>query len=102
VTKPKRKAAAAEEVNLQPGRVYSEKLFALIDEANALPDVEQTRAVKAIVYELDGEGVVGDMIHTLPGQTLERVVELIRFQRETGPLPEYAAIHARARSRFTS
>jgi len=78
-------------------QLYREKLNALCNWTLEHPDTPDAAVIRQVVADLDGDGPIGGMLHTLDHDLFTKVISmLIGFRRSafTGP---YQEVHAAAR-----
>lgn len=79
---------------------YTDKLDALCDWALAHPGCGGTRAIEKIVKDLEGDGPVGELLHTLDATLFAQVLDLFVEFKKTGRHEGFNSIHRAARQRL--
>lgn len=79
---------------------YINKLDALCAWAEAHPGCGGTRAIRKIVMDLEGEGPIGELLHTLDAKLFSQVLDLFVEFRRSGRNQSFNSIHRAARQRL--
>lgn len=79
---------------------YTRKLEALVDWVRANPGTSGARAIRKIVMDLEGEGPIGELLHSVDQELFDRVIDLLVEFRNTGRSEPFNAIHSQARERL--
>ncbi len=80
--------------------IYQEKLNAICDEIESMPGTSGARALRSIVMDLNGDGPVGELLHSLDHERFEQVIDLFLEFKRTGRRESFNAIHAKACARI--
>jgi hypothetical protein len=80
---------------------YSEKLDAVVKDAVALYGTGGGRALHKIIMDLEGQGPIGELLHTLDQERFNRVIDLLVEFRRSGRLEGFNALHDAARQRIS-
>ncbi|MDN7880047.1 hypothetical protein [Burkholderia aenigmatica] len=80
---------------------YSDKLNAICDDAEALSGTGGARALRKIVMDLEGDGPIGELLHTLDQDRFNAVIDLLVEFKRSGRLEGFNALHASARARLS-
>jgi hypothetical protein len=78
---------------------YSDKLFALCDEADRLTGTGGGRALRKIIMDLESDGPIGELMFTLDDKRFNQVIELLVEFRHSGRHERFNALHEEARER---
>lgn len=81
--------------------LYQEKLNAICADIESIPGTGGARALRSIVMDLNGDGPVGELLHTLDQERFEQVIDLFLEFKRTGRRESFNAIHATARARVS-
>jgi redox-regulated HSP33 family molecular chaperone len=80
--------------------IYEDKLARVCADAESLTGTGGGRALRKIIMDLEGDGPVGEMLHTLDEDRFLRVIDLLMEFRRTGRHEGYNAMHSAARQRI--
>lgn len=80
---------------------YESKLNNICDKIKSMSGTAGARALRAIVMDLEGDGPIGEMLHSLDAKNFEMAIVLQEFKR-TGRYEHFNTIHAQARERLGS
>ncbi len=58
------------------------------------------RALRAVVMDLEGNGPIGEMLHSLDRNNFDLVIDTLIEFRDTGRYESFNAIHSAARQRI--
>ncbi len=78
---------------------YESKLNNILDAIKSMPGTGGERALQAIVMDLEGNGPVGELLHTLDQNYFMMVIDLFQEFRSTGRYEAFNSIHCSARDR---
>ncbi len=81
---------------------YTDKLNALCNWALTHPGCGSTRAIEKIVMDLEGDGPVGELLHTLDATLFAQVLDLFVEFKATGRSEAFNSIHGAARGRLAA
>lgn len=76
---------------------YERKLKALVDFARQNSGTSGARAIRSIVNDLEGNGPLGELLHSLDRDRFDQVIKLFVEFRNAGRKLPYNSIHASAR-----
>lgn len=76
---------------------YSDKLKEICAWINANPGTGGARGLTKIVNDLEGDGPIAELLHTLDRDLFTEVIELLVEFRNTGRREGYNRLHAEAR-----
>lgn len=79
--------------------IYQEKLNAICADIESMPGTGGARALRSIVMDLNSNGPVGELLHSLDQERFEKVIDLFIEFKRTGRRESFNAIHAAARAR---
>jgi hypothetical protein len=79
---------------------YERKLAELIEWARLNPGTAGARTIRKIVFDLEGEGPVGAILHSIDSALFGKVIEVLVEFRKTGKNESFNSIHRAARERF--
>lgn len=80
--------------------VYTEKLDALCGLAEKMPGTAGARTIRKVAADLEGDGPIGDLLHSVDSDVFAQVIELLIEFRKTGCKEAFNSIHASARERL--
>lgn len=81
--------------------LYQDKLNAICADIESMPGTSGARALRSIVMDLEGNGPVGELLHSLDQKLFEKAIDLFLEFKRTGRRESYNAIHAAARVRLS-
>ena len=76
---------------------YGELLAEVVAMAQAIPGTGGHRALRKIVFDLEGDGALGELLHTLDTPRYLQVMEMLREFRISGIAEPFNRLHAEAR-----
>lgn len=80
---------------------YAERLNRLVEKAKVIYGTSGYRALSKIIYDLEGDGPIGELMFTLDRQSWQEVMELlIEFRRTGRALPNFNTLHRKAKARL--
>lgn len=80
--------------------VYEAKLTKICESIESMPGTGGARALRSIVMDLEGNGPVGELLHTLDQNYFEMVIDLFQEFRSSGRYESFNSIHREARERL--
>lgn len=78
---------------------YETKLNDICNAIKSMPGTGGERALRAIIMDLEGNGPVGELLHTLDQSYFKMVIDLFLEFRNTGRYEAFNSIHSSARDR---
>lgn len=79
---------------------YTDKLDELCKWANENPGTAGARTIRKVVRDLEGDGPIGDTLHSVDANLFNKIIDLLIEFRQSGRLEAFNSIHANARARL--
>jgi hypothetical protein len=80
--------------------VYKAKLDAVVNAARSMPGTSGAAALRMVVMDLEGDGPIGGLLHSLDAKHFAMVIDLLQEFRKTGREDAFNSLHADARQRL--
>lgn len=79
---------------------YAQRLDALVKKANSMQGTSGQRALKKIIEDLEGDGPISELLHTLDPLLAQEVMGLLQEFFKTGSGMAFNTLHEEARERL--
>ena len=79
---------------------YERKLNELVTITNSLEGTSGSRALRAIIRDLSGHGLISELLYTLDRQNFDKVIDLLVEFRDTGRNDPFNELHEQAAQRL--
>jgi hypothetical protein len=79
---------------------YERKLNELVAVTNSLQGTGGSRALKAIIKDLNGHGPISELLYTLDRENFDRVIDLLVEFRDRGRNEPFNELHEQAIKRL--
>lgn len=80
--------------------VYEEKLNNICSAIEKMSGTAGERALKKIIMDLEGDGPIGELLHSLDENNFKSVIDLLIEFRTSGRREAFNSIHSKARQRI--
>lgn len=79
---------------------YTDKLDELCNWALSNPGTAGARAIRKVITDLEGDGPVGEIMHSVDSELFTKIIGLLVEFRRTGCREPFNSIHHKARKRL--
>lgn len=79
---------------------YKQRLDALVEKSNSMSGTAGQRTLRKVILDLEGDGPIGDLLHSLDRELFMEVIELFLEFKRTGRRMAFNALHYDARNRL--
>lgn len=79
---------------------YTDKLDDLCKFAQENPGTAGARAIRKVVADLEGDGPIGDTLHSVDNELFTKIIGVLIEFRKSGCREGFNSIHADARERL--
>lgn len=79
---------------------YTDKLDELCELAEQMPGTAGSRTIRKVIADLEGDGPVGDLLHSVDSELFIKIINTLVEFRKTGRSESFNSIHRNARERL--